>query len=68
MNSDRREAVLLAIAGVIVILWAAATVVQIVDPSRQVPATVNVVMPIVAAALFGKTAFTKRRNGDDGDA
>ena len=67
MNRDRREAVVLAIAGVIVIVWAGATVAQIIDPSRQVPTTVNVVMPIVAAALFGKTAL-KRRNGGDGDA
>lgn len=64
MNRERREAVVLAIAGVIVIVWAAATLVQVIDPKRQVPSGVNVVMPIVATALFGKVAFSRKNGGD----
>ena len=65
MRRDRREAVLLGIACTVVVVWAVATLVQVIDPSRQVPTGVNVVMPIVATALFGSAYFTNKRNGGD---
>lgn len=62
---DPREAVLLASACVFVIVWAIATMVQVVDPDRTVPAGVNIVTPIVAGALFGSAWIGRRRKGDD---
>jgi len=47
-------------------VWVVATVVQVIDPSRQVPSTVNVIMGMVVSALFGAAAVSsRRRNGDE---
>jgi hypothetical protein len=48
-------------------VWVIATVVQVVDPTRQVPATVNVVMGMVVSALFGAAAVKTSRRGMNGN-
>lgn len=71
MSSSRdgsREKVLRGIAVTVTAVWVVATLVQVIDPSRQVPNTVNVVMGMVVSALFGAAAVSaSRRNGGDKD-
>lgn len=60
-----REQVLRGIAVTVTAVWVLATLVQIADPARQVPATVNVIMGMVVSALFGAAAISSgRRNGN----
>lgn len=48
----------------VTIVWTIATLVQVVDPSREVPTYANVIMGIVATAFFGASVVVgKRRNG-----
>lgn len=63
-KGDSREKVLRGIAVTVTGVWVVATLVQVIDPSRQVPSTVNVVMGMVVSALFGAAAIHSRRNGD----
>ena len=61
-----RERVLRGIAVTVTAVWVLATLVQVIDPARQVPSTVNVIMGMVVSALFGAAAIKSgRRNGDD---
>ena len=61
-----RDRVLRGIAITVTAVWVVATVVQVIDPSRQVPSTVNVIMGMVVSALFGAAAVSsRRRNGDE---
>ena len=61
-----RDRVLRGIAITVTAVWVVATVVQVIDPSRQVPPTVNVIMGMVVSALFGAAAVSsRRRNGDE---
>ena len=63
-----RDRVLRGIAVTVTAVWVVATVVQVIDPTRQVPSTVNVIMGMVVSALFGAAAISHtRRNGDNGD-
>lgn len=63
-----REKVLRGIAVTVTAVWVLATLVQVIDPSRQVPNTVNVVMGMVVSALFGAAAVSaSRKNGNGGD-
>ena len=61
-----RDRVLRGIAVTVTAVWVIATVVQVVDPTRQVPSTVNVIMGMVVSALFGAAAISShtRRNGN----
>ena len=65
-----RDKVLRGIAVTVTGVWVVATLVQVIDPSRQVPNTVNVVMGMIVSALFGAAAVrVGRRNGNgNGDA
>jgi hypothetical protein len=64
-RGDSRERVLRGIAVTVTGVWVVATIVQVVDPMRQVPATVNVIMGMVVSALFGAAAVSSaRRNGN----
>ena len=61
-----RDRVLRGIAITVTAVWVVATVVQVIDPARQVPPTVNVIMGMVVSALFGAAAVSsRRRNGDE---
>jgi hypothetical protein len=67
-KGDARDRVLRGIAVTVTAVWVLATLVQVIDPSRQVPNTVNVVMGMVVSALFGAAAVrSSRKNGDGGD-
>lgn len=68
-KGDSREKVLRGIAVTVTAVWVLATLVQLADPARQVPGTVNVIMGMVVSALFGAAAIRgHRRNGNgDGD-
>ena len=62
-----REKVLRGIAVTVTAVWVIATVVQVIDPTRQVPSTVNVIMGMVVSALFGAAAVSGARRGRNGD-
>lgn len=57
------EKVFLGIAVTITTIWATATIVQLIVPTRTVPETTNYVMIAVAGAFFGGSLLTKR-NGE----
>lgn len=64
-RQESREKVLRGIAVTVTVVWVVATLVQVIDPSRTVPATVNVIMGMVVSALFGAAAVAgTRRNGN----
>lgn len=64
-HDGSREKVLRGIAVTVTAVWVVATLVQVVDPGRQVPSTVNVIMGMVVSALFGAAAISHtRRNGN----
>ena len=64
-KGDARDRVLRGIAVTVTGVWVVATLVQVIDPTRQVPNTVNVVMGMVVSALFGAAAVrSSRRNGN----
>lgn len=68
-QDDSRDKVLLGIAVTVTGVWVLATLVQVIDPARQVPNTVNVIMGMVVSALFGAAAVRHgRKNGGNGDA
>jgi hypothetical protein len=61
-----REAVLLGIACVIVVVWAIATLVSLFDHDAMYPRGLDIVMPIVATGLFGGAWLAgRKRNRDD---
>jgi hypothetical protein len=66
-RGDQRERVLRGIAVTVTGVWVIATVVQVIDPMRQVPATVNVIMGMVVSALFGAAAVSSARKNGNGD-
>ena len=66
-RGEPRERVLRGIAVTVTAVWVAATVVQVIDPTRQVPNTVNVIMGMVVSALFGAAAVTAGRRNGNGD-
>ena len=61
-----QERLLRGIAVTVLAVWVLATLVQLVDPARQVPGTVNAITGLVVSALFGASVI--RRNGKDDDA
>jgi uncharacterized membrane-anchored protein len=67
LRGEPRERVLRGIAVTVTAVWVVATVVQVIDPSRQVPSTVNVVMGMIVSALFGAAAVTASRKNGNGD-
>lgn len=58
------EFVLLGMAVLIAIVWAIATLVQVVFPGHVVPTEVHFVMMSVAAFFFGGSVFTAWRSGN----
>lgn len=66
-RGEPRERILRGIAVTVTTVWVVATVVQVVDPTRQVPATVNVIMGMVVSALFGAAAISSGRRNGNGD-
>lgn len=61
------ETVLLALGCLVIIVWAIAVLVQVVNPAHPVPNAVNIVTPIVATGLFGTAYLTGRKKNGDGD-
>lgn len=61
-----REGLLRGIAVTVLAVWVIATLVQLVDPTRQVPGTVNAIMGLVVSALFGASVI-RRNGGGNGD-
>lgn len=61
-----RERILLAIGCTVTIVWAVATLVQVVFPDRPVSGEVHLVMMTVAGFFFGGAALEarKKQNGD----
>ena len=57
------ELVLLGLAVLIAIVWATATLVQVVFPAHVVPTEVHFVMMSVAAFFFGGSVFSAWKNG-----
>lgn len=66
-KGDARDRVLRGIAVTVTAVWVVATLVQVIDPTRQVPNTVNVVMGMVVSALFGAAAVRSSRRNGNGD-
>lgn len=66
-RGEPRERILRGIAVTVTAVWVISTVVQVIDPTRQVPATVNVVMGMVVSALFGAAAVSSARRNGNGD-
>jgi hypothetical protein len=66
-KGDARDKVLRGIAVTVTAVWVLSTLVQVIDPARQVPNTVNVVMGMVVSALFGAAAVRTTRKNGDGD-
>lgn len=65
---DPREAVLLGVACIVVVVWAVATLAQVASPDHQVPRGLDVIMPIVATCLFGGAWMSgRKRNSKDDD-
>ncbi len=62
-----KDRVLRGIALTVTAVWVVATLVQVVDPTRQVPNTVNVIMGMVVSALFGAAAISHSRRNGNGD-
>lgn len=60
-QSDATEKVLLGIACVVTVVWAIATMVQVVAPSHPVPGYANLVMMSVATFFFGGAIFQGRK-------
>lgn len=68
-KGDERDRVLRGIAVIATAVWVIAVLTQIIDPSRQVPDSVNVVMGLIVSALVGSSAVSAvRKNGKDHDA
>ena len=62
-----RDRLLLGISVTVTGVWVVATLVQVIDPHRQVPPTVNAIMGIIVTALFSTYGVrTIRRNGNGG--
>jgi hypothetical protein len=67
-----RETVVLGIAVTVTAVWVIATLVQVLDPAREVPAAVNGIMGAVVSVLIGTSVASAARrggkngNGDDG--
>jgi hypothetical protein len=65
-----REAVLLVIGCVVTLVWAIATIAQVIFPERQVSGEVHLIMLAVAGSFFGSAALSSRKtngkNGKDG--
>ena len=60
-----REALMLGIACVVTIVWAVATIAQVIAPSHVVPEYANLAMMLVAGSFFTGSIITrKRRNGN----
>jgi len=63
--------VFLGIAVTVTLVWAVATVVQIVSPDHVVPEYANLVMMTVAGSFFGGAVISarakKKSNGDGQD-
>lgn len=66
MSSSRdgsRERVLRGIALIVTAVWVFTVAVQVIDPSRQVPQSVNIIMGMIVSGLLGAAAI-RGRNGD----
>lgn len=62
-----REAVLLVVGCLITLVWATATIVQVVFPDRPVSTEVHLVMLAFATSAFGGAAVAGRKaNGNGG--
>lgn len=66
---DGREGLLKGITVTVLSVWVLSVVVQIIDPSRQVPLTVNalagtVVTALVTGVVVGRRNGNGRGNGD----
>lgn len=59
------ERVFLAIAIVVTVVWAMATLVQVAYPAHPVPQYANLVMMIVAGSFFGGAVVVGRRNNGE---
>lgn len=64
--SDLREGVLLALGCFITVVWATATLVQVVFPTHLVPTEVHLVMLTVAGSFFGGAALESRKKAKNG--
>lgn len=60
-----RERVLRGIAVIVTAVWVATVAVQVIDPSRQVPQSVNIIMGMIVSGLLGVAAVNRSRNGRD---
>ena len=60
-----QERLLRGIAVTVLAVWVLATLVQLVDPTRQVPGTVNAITGLVVSALFGASVIRRNGNGKD---
>lgn len=68
-KGDSRERVLRGIFITVSALWIIGNAVQIIDPTRPVPTSVNVVMGIIVTAWFSASVgkqLTKNGSGGNG--
>jgi hypothetical protein len=66
-QSAAHERVFLGIAITVTVVWAVATLVQVIDPKHQVPTYANLVMMTVAGSFFGGAVWAGRKNGTPPD-
>ena len=62
-----REAVLLVIGCLITLVWATATIVQVVFPDRPVSTEVHLIMLAFATSAFGGAAIAGRKSAQNGN-
>lgn len=61
------ERVFLGIAITVTVVWAIATLVQVVSPTHQVPTYANLVMMTVAGSFFGGAVIAGRKRNGNGN-
>lgn len=61
-----REGLLKGVTVTVTAVWVLSVLVQFIDPSRQVPQSVNIIMGMVVSALLGAIAVTAGKNGGNG--
>jgi hypothetical protein len=64
----KRETITNLVILVVVLLWAASIVTNMMDHTFQVPGTVQLIMTAVAAYLFGKQVVDRARTQGENEA
>ena len=66
-DTNAREALLLGIACVVTVVWAVATITQVIAPTHIVPEYANLAMMLVAGSFFSGSVLARRRRNGNGN-